>query len=88
MPTVVISTNIIVGGKKKADDNNDDNDEGADCNDSLSKGLAKFANENNDGGKYGNRKAPNEVTLTVRNVEQFARENRTASHRKMLELYS
>ena len=64
--------------------------------DSLSRGLAKLtvtsnnasSNENSGGAKkYGYRTAFNEVPLTVQNVEKFARQNLTASHRRILELF-
>jgi len=83
------------GGNKKTDANNDENDRGADSGgDSFSRGFAKLSftsnatNENSDGTKFGNRKAFKDVTLTVQNVELFARQNRTASHRRMLALYN
>jgi len=84
------------GGNKKTDTNNDENDEGAGGGggDSLSRGLKKLScttnatNEKGDGTKFANRKAFKDIALTVENVELFARQSRTASHRKMLELYS
>eukprot|EP01036_Dinobryon_divergens_P022244 gene22244-30486_t len=89
------NNNYYNGGNKKSDANNDENDEGADGGgDSLLRGVAKLtvisnnaSNENSSGAKYGCRSAFKEVPLTVQNVEQFARQNRTSSHRRMLELY-
>jgi hypothetical protein len=79
------------GGYKKTDANNDENDGGAD---GVSKGLAKISitsnttSENHLGTEFGNRKAFKDLTLTVQNVELLARQNRTASHRRMLALYN
>ena len=82
-------------GNQKTDANNDENDGGADGGgDNLSRGLAKLSltsnttYENGGGAKFGNRKAFKDVTLTVQNVELLARQNRTASHRRMLALFS
>ena len=67
---------------------------GGGSGDSLSRGLAKLtvtsnnsSNENNNSGGAERYGAFKEAPLTVQNVEQFARQNRTASHRRMLEQF-
>jgi hypothetical protein len=75
------------GGNKKTDANNDENDGDADNGLANLSFTSNATNENSYGTKFGKRKAFEDVTLTVQSVELLARQNRTASHRRMLALY-